>query len=128
MKIESVKQKIHDAQGHAIEQQKLIFSGRILENAKTIDSYEIKEKDFLVVMVSKPKAAAKTEQKEAAPDASKAAPEDKPQEASKDTTEAEAATKPPADTPASSEAPAGSSSFCTSFPLTQCLAPIAKQR
>ncbi|WFD07944.1 UV excision repair protein rad23 [Malassezia vespertilionis] len=53
--IERVKQKICDAQGHSVELQKLIFSGKILENSKTVESYVIQEKDFLVVMVSKPK-------------------------------------------------------------------------
>ncbi|WFC95500.1 UV excision repair protein rad23 [Malassezia brasiliensis] len=55
--IGAVKESIHKQQGHAVELQKLIFSGKILENDKTIESYGIKEKDFLVVMVSKPKAA-----------------------------------------------------------------------
>ena len=48
-----MKESIHKQQGHAVELQKLIFSGKILENDKTIESYGIKEKDFLVVMVSK---------------------------------------------------------------------------
>ena len=49
----SVKQQVEKQQGHATQQQKLIFSGKILEDAKTIQEYGIQEKDFLVVMVSK---------------------------------------------------------------------------
>ncbi|KAH7339476.1 hypothetical protein B0J17DRAFT_751980 [Rhizoctonia solani] len=52
-----LKQKVKDAQGHLVEQQKLIYSGKILGDDKTVESLGIKEKDFLVVMVSKPKAA-----------------------------------------------------------------------
>ena len=50
-----MKQSIQSSQGHAAENQKLIFSGKILSDEKTMGEYEIKEKDFLVVMVSKPK-------------------------------------------------------------------------
>ncbi|WFD32043.1 UV excision repair protein rad23 [Malassezia sp. CBS 17886] len=53
--IESVKKHIETAQGHAVENQKLIFAGKILTNDKTVAACDIKEKDFLVVMVSKPK-------------------------------------------------------------------------
>ncbi|KAI9264629.1 UV excision repair protein Rad23 [Helicostylum pulchrum] len=52
----SVKEKIEKTQGHPISQQKLIFAGKILADEKNIEEYKISEKDFLVVMVSKPKA------------------------------------------------------------------------
>lgn len=52
-KIASVKEQIQKSQGHAVDLQKLIFSGKILDNDKTIEEYGIQEKDFLVVMVSK---------------------------------------------------------------------------
>ncbi|CAE6495872.1 unnamed protein product [Rhizoctonia solani] len=51
-----LKQKVHESQGHPVEQQKLIYSGKILSDDKTVESLGFKEKDFLVVMVSKPKA------------------------------------------------------------------------
>ncbi|THH00747.1 hypothetical protein EW026_g1837 [Hermanssonia centrifuga] len=51
-----LKSKIQQTQGHALETQKLIFSGKVLADSKTIESCDIKEKDFLVLMVSKPKA------------------------------------------------------------------------
>ncbi|KAG8213906.1 UV excision repair protein [Butyriboletus roseoflavus] len=38
-----------------VETQKLIYAGRILLDSKTVASCEIKEKDFLVLMVAKPK-------------------------------------------------------------------------
>ena len=44
--------------------QKLIFSGKILADDRTIDSLDIKEKDFLVVMVSKPKPQPATPKKD----------------------------------------------------------------
>ncbi|KAK4515470.1 Zinc transporter [Mucor velutinosus] len=52
----SVKEKIEQSQGHPVAQQKLIFSGKILVDDKKVEEYNISEKDFLVVMVSKPKA------------------------------------------------------------------------
>lgn len=51
--VAKVKQSIQASQGHATELQKLIHSGKILSDDKTLGDYEIKEKDFIVVMVSK---------------------------------------------------------------------------
>lgn len=53
--IADLKQKISNTQGHSVESQKLIFSGKILSDDKSVASCEIKEKDFLVLMVSKSK-------------------------------------------------------------------------
>ncbi|KZT66392.1 UV excision repair protein Rad23 [Daedalea quercina L-15889] len=52
-----LKKKIEQSQGHAVDTQKLIYSGKILPDSKTVEACEIKEKDFLVLMVSKPKVA-----------------------------------------------------------------------
>lgn len=57
--VAEVKQLIQEAQGFEAPLQKLIYSGKILADEKTIESYSIKEKDFIVCMVSKPKAAPK---------------------------------------------------------------------
>ncbi|KAG9096631.1 hypothetical protein FS749_008077 [Ceratobasidium sp. UAMH 11750] len=54
--VADLKRKVEESQGHAIASQKLIYSGKILADDKTVESLNIKEKDFLVVMVSKPKA------------------------------------------------------------------------
>ena len=69
--VADLKAKIHDSQGHPVAVQKIIYSGnlhgsffylaviftcilgKILTDDKTIDSCGIKEKDFLVLMVSK---------------------------------------------------------------------------
>ncbi|KIK36786.1 hypothetical protein CY34DRAFT_810974 [Suillus luteus UH-Slu-Lm8-n1] len=82
--IADLKQKISNTQGHSVESQKLIFSGKILTDDKTVASCEIKEKDFLVLMVSKSKptpaqpppviASTSTPQPEAAAPASAPAP------------------------------------------------------
>lgn len=53
--VADLKAKIHESQGHPVAGQKIIYSGKILTDDKTIDSCGIKEKDFLVLMVSKPK-------------------------------------------------------------------------
>ncbi|ETW80448.1 hypothetical protein HETIRDRAFT_384981 [Heterobasidion irregulare TC 32-1] len=50
-----LKRKINELQGHPIEHQKIIYSGKVLGDEKTVESCQIKEKDFLVLMVSKPK-------------------------------------------------------------------------
>ncbi|CAL1706563.1 unnamed protein product [Somion occarium] len=56
--VADLKKKILESQGHPIEHQKIIYSGKVLPDSKTIESCDIKEKDFLVLMVSKPKPTA----------------------------------------------------------------------
>ncbi|KAK5941712.1 UV excision repair protein rad23 [Knufia obscura] len=52
-----VKEKIAADKGWEASTQKLIYSGKILADANTVESYKIDEKGFIVCMVSKPKAA-----------------------------------------------------------------------
>ncbi|SCV69997.1 BQ2448_1391 [Microbotryum intermedium] len=52
-----LKNKIQAEQGFEVASQKIIFSGKILAEDKTVADANFKEKDFCVVMVSKPKAA-----------------------------------------------------------------------
>lgn len=80
--IGTIKSKIQKEQGHAPELQKIIFSGKILTDDKTVADCNIKEKDFLVVMVSKPKAPKPAAAAApATPAASSSAAADKPAEA-----------------------------------------------
>ncbi|KAH8107990.1 UV excision repair protein Rad23 [Cristinia sonorae] len=78
--VADLKSKISEAQGHSVESQKIIYSGKVLPDSKTVESCNIKEKDFLVLMVSKPKptpaastSAATAEPSTAAPAAEAAA-------------------------------------------------------
>ncbi|KAL4788011.1 XPC-binding domain-containing protein [Aspergillus varians] len=50
-----VKEKISTEKGWDVPLLKLIYSGKILQDDKTIESYSIEEKGFIVCMVSKPK-------------------------------------------------------------------------
>lgn len=52
-----LKKKIQESQGFAPDLQKLIHSGKILNDESLVKDLNIQEKDFLVVMVTKPKAA-----------------------------------------------------------------------
>ncbi|KAG8918067.1 hypothetical protein FRC01_002059 [Tulasnella sp. 417] len=56
--VAQLKQKIEATNGAPVANQKLVFSGKILADEKTVEECNIKEKDFLVLMVSKPKPAA----------------------------------------------------------------------
>ncbi|KAL1959005.1 hypothetical protein VTO42DRAFT_3246 [Malbranchea cinnamomea] len=58
--IGQVKAKIAEEKGWDVAQQKLIYSGKILQDANTIESYNIEEKGFIVCMVSKPKTTSST--------------------------------------------------------------------
>jgi len=49
---------IQEKLGHEKPWQNLIFSGTMLDSSRTIASYKITEKDFLVLLVKKPKEAA----------------------------------------------------------------------
>ncbi|TAQ83571.1 hypothetical protein B7494_g8104 [Chlorociboria aeruginascens] len=55
--ISDVKEKISQEKGWEVSQQKLIYSGKILQDTNTVESYKIEEKGFIVCMTSKPKAA-----------------------------------------------------------------------
>ncbi|KAH0372838.1 UV excision repair protein Rad23, partial [Aureobasidium melanogenum] len=55
--IGEVKSKIAAEKGWEPSTQKLIYSGKILQDDKTVESYKIEEKGFIVCMTSKPKAA-----------------------------------------------------------------------
>ncbi|EAT90986.2 hypothetical protein SNOG_01337 [Parastagonospora nodorum SN15] len=55
--IGELKAKIQADKGWEVPQQKLIYSGKILQDANTVESYSIEEKGFIVCMVSKTPAA-----------------------------------------------------------------------
>ncbi|KAF8608696.1 UV excision repair protein Rad23 [Ceratobasidium sp. AG-I] len=55
--VRQLKEKLAIELKQPAESQKLIYSGKILSDDKTVEELNVKEKDFLVVMVSKPKAA-----------------------------------------------------------------------
>ena len=56
--VAELKNAIHQVQdSSAPERQKLIHSGRILVDDKQLSSYEIKDGDFIVLMITKPPAA-----------------------------------------------------------------------
>lgn len=55
--VANLKILIKQSQGFEPELQKLIFSGKVLADEKTIDQIGVKEKDFFVVMLLKPKTA-----------------------------------------------------------------------
>ncbi|KAM7199859.1 hypothetical protein V8F33_004263 [Rhypophila sp. PSN 637] len=93
--ISAVKQKICDEHGWDPKTQKLIYSGKILKDEETVESYKIEEKGFVVCVVNKPKPAP------AAAAASSSAPPATPAQAPSQTPAAPAA---PAQVPAAAAA------------------------
>ncbi|KAL7798448.1 XPC-binding domain-containing protein [Trichoderma ceciliae] len=65
--ISAVKEKISAEKGWDPKSQKLIYSGKILKDDDTVQSYNIEEKGFVVCMVNKPKPAAAPAPAAAAP-------------------------------------------------------------
>jgi len=53
--VESVKAKISEEKGFAIEDQRLIFAGSVLQDSKTLFDYNISEESSIVVIVRLPK-------------------------------------------------------------------------
>ncbi|KAF4544469.1 Ubiquitin-associated/translation elongation factor EF1B [Lasiodiplodia theobromae] len=103
--IADVKAKISAEKGWEADKQKLIYSGKILQDDKTVESYNIEEKGFIVCMIQKPKP-------QPAASASKAAPSTPAREPAQ------------ASTPS---APAQSSSTTPNVPATPSPAPAAPQ-
>ncbi|KAI0066052.1 UV excision repair protein Rad23 [Artomyces pyxidatus] len=75
--IGDLKRKILESQSHPLENQKIIYSGKVLPDEKTIESCQIKEKDFLVLMPkATPTASTSASSSSAPPDVS--APDTQP--------------------------------------------------
>jgi len=53
--VSAVKQRISEERGWDPKLQKLIYSGKILKDEDTVESYKIEEKGFVVCVVNKPK-------------------------------------------------------------------------
>lgn len=133
-KVKALKEKIQEEKGadYASCNQKLIYAGKILDDENTIDSYKIEvEKNFVVIMVTKPKAKAadpKPEATEAKPAEAAAAAAPKPTEPEKPKEEAakpeEAAEKMETESKAP-EAPAQTASGSTVAQPTEGSAPSA---
>jgi len=108
-----LKEKIQEQQGHPVESQKIIYSGKVLSDDKTVESCNIKEKDFLVLMVSKPKlapaASTSTASPVSAPPVTPAAATPAPAPASESPAPAPVSTAPPASNPLAEAPPLGTS-------------------
>lgn len=98
--ISVLKSKIEADKGWEVGTQKLIYSGKILQDDKTVESYNIEEKGFIVCMISRPKPAAGSSSK----------PPSTPAPAA-------------AQTPTAPVAPAPSSSYTQNVPSTPSPAP-----
>ncbi|KAI0302728.1 hypothetical protein BC826DRAFT_904156 [Russula brevipes] len=111
--ISNLKEKIQEQQGHPVESQKIIYSGKVLSDDKTVESCNIKEKDFLVLMVSKPKlapaASTSTASPVSAPPVTPAAATPAPAPASESPAPAPVSTAPPASNPLAEAPPLGTS-------------------
>jgi UV excision repair protein RAD23 len=115
--VAALKQKIQESQGHSTTLQKIIYSGKILPDDKTIESCGIKEKDFLVLMVSKPKPT---------PSVPSVAPASQPAAVSASVPEAAPASSVSTDSPASNSS-AGTPTIASSSPPSAPAAPTAAQ-
>jgi len=111
-KVEELKKKIGEVKPEfPSEQQKLIYSGKILADATVIKDYGIKSGEFIVVMVAKPKAAtpapaaSTSAQQPATAPSAPVAPASTPAAGGNTATAATtpAATTPPGDAPVSYE-------------------------
>ncbi|KAG8831351.1 hypothetical protein FRC18_006705 [Serendipita sp. 400] len=71
--IGNIKEKISQEHGHGVETQKLIYSGKVLEDSKVVKDCNFKERDFLVLMVSKAKSTPAASTSTATPAAAAAA-------------------------------------------------------
>ncbi|GME26998.1 Ubiquitin-associated/translation elongation factor EF1B [Neofusicoccum parvum] len=101
--IADVKAKISAEKGWEADKQKLIYSGKILQDDKTVESYNIEEKGFIVCMIQKPKPQPAASASKAAP----STPARAPAQASTPAAPAQSSAPPASNVPATpSPAPA----------------------
>ncbi|KAL2017683.1 hypothetical protein VTK56DRAFT_1843 [Thermocarpiscus australiensis] len=98
--ISTLKQKISEERGWDPKLQKLIYSGKILKDEETIESYKIEEKGFVVCVVNKPKEAKPAPAAESSTSAQPATPAQ-----ASTSTQAPPAAPAPASVPAAAPAP-----------------------
>ncbi|WVF67925.1 UV excision repair protein Rad23 [Kwoniella sp. CBS 6097] len=101
-----LKKRIQETQSFPAENQKIIYSGKILNDSATVESLKVKEKDFLVVMVSKPKATPAPAAAASTSAPATAAPAPAPSTEAAASAAPEPAAAAPAAAPASTEASA----------------------
>uniref|UniRef100_K3WIJ7 UV excision repair protein RAD23 n=1 Tax=Globisporangium ultimum (strain ATCC 200006 / CBS 805.95 / DAOM BR144) TaxID=431595 RepID=K3WIJ7_GLOUD len=101
--VASVKATIEAQQSFPVSQQKLIHAGKVLKDESPLSEYNVKENDFLVVMVTKPKAPKPSAAAAAAPPAAAPAPAPTP------TAAAPAAAPAPVAAPSTSSASSSTS-------------------
>jgi len=92
-KVAKVGKEDHGGE-YPTDKQKLIFQGKILDDAKKLEEYQITEKGFIVLMITKPKVQPKPAEPKPEPVATPA----------QETTTPSAATTPASDGPPSTEA------------------------
>ncbi|KAJ5736538.1 UV excision repair protein (RadW) [Penicillium malachiteum] len=104
--VRQVKEKIAEVKsGYDADRTKVIYSGKILQDDKSVESYNIQEKDFLVCLPSKqPKAASSSAQVPSTP-----------------------AARAPVSTPAAPPAPAPAAASAPAAPVTPSPADRATQ-
>ena len=127
LQVSQIKQRIeHELKLGEAPSQKIIHAGKILKDDQTLESAKLVENDFLVVMISAPKAGGKKDMETdepaaagAAASSSAAAAPSQPASASS-TPAASAASSQPASQPAASSppAPAAASSPASSAPAS----------
>ncbi|KAL6236644.1 hypothetical protein BDW75DRAFT_206120 [Aspergillus navahoensis] len=102
-----VKEKISTEKGWDVPSLKLIYSGKILQDDKTVEFYNIEEKGFIVCMVSKPKTQPSSQgpSTPAKTVTSTPAPPPAPAPSANTSTSASSAPIPATPSPASSGAP-----------------------
>lgn len=123
--VKQLKQKIESDKGadYPSENQRLIYAGKILTDETSLSEYNIDEKKFIVVMVTKPKAPEKTESGDSAPTTTTSStPAPAP------STPAAVASPPATNTPATPAPPASSlpTSQTTESPATNVLSTTAE--
>ncbi|KAG0227192.1 UV excision repair protein RAD23 B [Actinomortierella wolfii] len=113
LKVLAIKEELEKQKGFPVSSQKLIFSGKILQDDQVISDIKIQEKDFLVVMVTKP-AASSASTSSAKPAAST-------------TTSSASTAAPVVPTPAAPVAPAPAAVSSPALPPTTPAAPVMGQ-
>ncbi|XP_066255638.1 UV excision repair protein RAD23 homolog B-like [Euwallacea similis] len=119
--VKQLKQRIEGVKGteYPSENQRLIYAGKILTDETLLSEYNIDEKKFIVVMVTKPKVAEKTDSGEAANVTTPSTPAPAATTTASPTTTAPATSAPPSNTPATvTESPASNTSISSAAEST----------